>query len=39
VTIEPFSKLSDRQRTAIEAEAEVVAPFRGREDASVTFAD
>ena len=39
VTIEPFTKLSDRQRTAIEAEAEIVAPFRGREEATVTFAD
>jgi Winged helix DNA-binding domain len=39
VTIEPFTKLSDRQRTAIEAEAELVAPFRGREEATVTFTD
>jgi hypothetical protein len=39
VTIEPFTKMSDRQRTAIEAEAELVAPFRGREEATVTFAD
>jgi hypothetical protein len=39
VTIEPFAKLSDRQRTAIEQEAAVLAPFRGREEAAVTFTD
>jgi hypothetical protein len=39
VTVDPFTKLSDRQRTAIEQEAERVAPFRGREDATVTFTD
>jgi hypothetical protein len=39
VTIEPFAKLNDRQRTAIEREAELVAPFRGRDEATVTFTD
>jgi hypothetical protein len=39
VTIDPFAKLSDRRRTAIEQEAELIAPFRGREDAVVTFTD
>jgi DNA glycosylase AlkZ-like len=39
VTIDPFTKLSDRQRTAIESEAELLPPFRGREDIAVTFVD
>jgi hypothetical protein len=39
LTVEPFTKLSDRQRTAIEREAELVAPFRGRDEATVTFTD
>jgi hypothetical protein len=39
VTVDPLTKLSDRQRTAVEQEAERVAPFRGREDATVTFTD
>ena len=39
VTVEPFSKLSDRQRIAIEREAELVALFRGRDEATVTFTD
>jgi len=39
VTVDPFAKLNDRQRTAIEHEADVVAPFRGRDHAAVTFTD
>src|SRR5918995_854717 len=39
VAVEPFTKLSDRQRWAVEQEAAVIAPFRGRELASVTFTD
>src|ERR687892_1634542 len=39
VTVDPFAKLNDRQRTAIEHEADLVAPFRGRDHAVVTFTD
>jgi Winged helix DNA-binding domain len=39
VTVAPFIELNDRQRTVIEQEASLVAPFRGREDAVVRFAD
>src|SRR5918995_491867 len=39
VTVQPFAKLNDRQRTAIEHEADEVAPFRGRDHAVVTFSD
>jgi hypothetical protein len=37
VTVEAFGPLGDRQRTAIEQAAAIVAPFRGRDDAAVTF--
>ncbi|MGH9111947.1 MAG: winged helix DNA-binding domain-containing protein [Acidimicrobiales bacterium] len=39
VVVGPFTKLSDRQRSAVEQEAALIAPFRGRELASVTFTD
>jgi hypothetical protein len=38
VTVESFAPLGDRQRTAIEQAAAIVAPFRGRDDVELTFA-
>jgi Winged helix DNA-binding domain len=38
VTVEAFVSLGERQRTAIEQAAATVAPFRGREEADLTFA-
>jgi len=38
VTVESFAPLGDRQRTAIEQAAVIVAPFRGRDDVELTFA-
>jgi DNA glycosylase AlkZ-like len=37
VTVEAFTRLGDRQRTAIEQAAGVMAPFRGRDDVELTF--
>jgi DNA glycosylase AlkZ-like len=39
VTVDPFAKLNDRQRTAIEQEAAQAAPLRGRDEATVLFVD
>jgi hypothetical protein len=39
VVVEPFSRLSERQCAAIEREAQLIAPFRGREEAVVSLAD
>ncbi|HZA00591.1 MAG TPA: winged helix DNA-binding domain-containing protein [Acidimicrobiales bacterium] len=39
VTVRPFANLRDRQRRAVEQEAALVAPFRGRDEAVVAFAD
>jgi Winged helix DNA-binding domain len=39
VTVDPFAKLNQRQRAAIELEAAIVAPFRGHDEATVTFTD
>ena len=36
VTVEPFGALGDRQRTAVEHAATVMAPFRGRDDVELT---
>jgi DNA glycosylase AlkZ-like len=38
VAVEAFGSLGDRQRTAIEQAAAIMAPFRGREDVELTFA-
>jgi hypothetical protein len=37
VTVETFTTLGDKQRTAIEQAASVMAPFRGRDDVELTF--
>ncbi|HET6951739.1 MAG TPA: winged helix DNA-binding domain-containing protein [Acidimicrobiales bacterium] len=39
VAVEPFGTLGDRQRTAIEQAAGAMAPFRGRDRATVVFRD
>jgi hypothetical protein len=38
VTVEAFGSLGDRQRTAIEQAAAVMAPFRGRDEVELSFA-
>jgi hypothetical protein len=38
VTVEAFTGLGDRQRTAIEQAAATIAPFRGRDEVELTFA-
>lgn len=37
VTVEAFGSLGDRQRTAIEQAAAILAPFRGRDDVELAF--
>jgi hypothetical protein len=39
VAIETVASLGERQRTAIEQAAAIVAPFRGRDDVTVSFDD
>jgi Winged helix DNA-binding domain len=38
VTVDPFGSLGDKQRTAIEHAASLIAPFRGRDEIDVSFA-
>jgi DNA glycosylase AlkZ-like len=38
VTVDPFGSLGDKQRTAIEHVASLIAPFRGRDDIDLSFA-
>jgi Winged helix DNA-binding domain len=38
VTVDPFGSLGDKQRTAIEHAASLIAPFRGRDEIDLSFA-
>jgi len=38
VTVEAFGSLGDKQRTAIEQAASLIAPFRGRDEIDLSFA-
>ena len=37
VTVDPFGSLGDKQRTAIEHAASLIAPFRGRDEIDLSF--